>query len=269
MHRTFRKFSPFFALTRSFLILFSLGFGFSLFSFAADPPKGTDVIVFSNGDQLTGKFLHSSGDSLIFKSNIAGELKFDWAEVKELRSTDQFAVIEKGKHITQKTPDSQIPRGSIAVSGSEINVKGTSGAAQTIPIKNADFVIDEATFQKELHGKPSFFHGWDGSIAAGAAIVEATQNSQNFNAQLALIRVVPNVSWLDPRNRTTANISDVYGKTHQDGIPDTKTSIFHADAERDEQLPGVGPPRDRVRARPAGHRSALSDLRTVDDAARR
>lgn len=236
MHRTFWKFPSLFVSTRHFLILVSLGFGLSLSSFAADPPtpKGTDVLVFNNGDQLTGKFLHSSGDSLVFKSNIAGDVKVDWAEVKELRSTDQFAVIEKGKHITQKTPNSEVPQGSITATGTEINVKGTSAAVQSIPIKNADFVIDEATFQKELHGKPSFFHGWDGSIAAGAAIVQATQNSQNFNAQLALIRVVPNVSWLDPRNRTTANLSDVYGKTHQDGIPDTKTSIFHADAERDE-----------------------------------
>jgi Protein of unknown function, DUF481 len=234
MHPILQKF-PFSILqTRSLSILVLLASGLSLPSFAADPPpKGTDVIVFNNGDQLTGRFLHSGGDSLVFHSNIAGDIKVDWTEVKELRSTEQFAVIEKGKHLTPKTPNSDIPQGSITANGSDINVKGTS-AAQTIPIKNADFVIDEATFQKELHGRPSFLHGWEGSIAAGAALVEATQNSQNFNVGLALIRVVPNVSWLDPRNRTTANLTDIYGKVHQPGIPDTKTSIFHADAERDE-----------------------------------
>lgn len=220
---------------RFFLIMVSLVCGLSVPSFAADPPKapGTDVIVFTNGDQLTGKFLHSSGDTLFFNSDIAGNIKVDWAKVKELRSTQQFAVIEKGKHLSAKTPNADVPQGTITATGSEIKVQGTS-AAQTIPVKNADFVIDEATFQKELHSKPSFFHGWDGSIAAGAALVEATQNSQNFNIGLALIRLVPNVDWLSPRNRTTANFTDIYGKTHQPGIPDTKTSIFHADAERDE-----------------------------------
>jgi hypothetical protein len=234
MHRIPQKFSSFSFPIRSVFLLVSLVFGLSLSSFAADPPRGTDVIVFNNGDQLTGKFLHSSGDSLVFHSNIAGDVKVDWTEVKELRSTEQFVVIEKGKHLTPKSPNSDVPQGSITANGSDISVKGTSAAAQTIPIKNTDFVIDDATFQKELHSKPSFFHGWDGSIAAGAAIVEATQNSQNFNVGLALIRVVPNVSWLDPRNRTTANLTDIYGKVHQPGIPDTKTSIFHADAERDE-----------------------------------
>src|SRR5450631_881000 len=223
-----------FVPTRSLLILILLVGGLSISSFAADPPKGTDVIVFNNGDQLTGKFLHSSGDSLVFHSDIAGDVKVDWAKVKELRSSQQFAVIEKGKHLTAKSPNSDVPQGAITATGTDINVQGTSAAAQTIAIKNTDFVIDEATFQKELHSRPSFFHGWDGSLAAGAAIVEATQNSQNFNVGLALIRVVPNVTWLAPRNRTTANLTDIYGKVHQPGIPDTKTSIFHADAERDE-----------------------------------
>ena len=221
---------------RSFFILVSLVCGLNIHSFAADPPKkpGTDVIVFTNGDQLTGKFLHSSGDTLFFTSDIAGDIKVDWTQVKELRSSQQFAVIEKGKKITEKTPTTDVPHGAITATGTDISVQGTSGAPQTIPVKNTDFVIDEATFQKELHGRPGFFHGWDGSIAAGAALVQATQNSRNFNVGVALIRVVPNVEWLSPRNRTTANFTDIYGKVHQPGIPDTKTSIFHADAERDQ-----------------------------------
>ncbi len=235
MHRILRKFSLASSHTRSFLILVSVVCGLSIHAFAADdPPPGTDVIVFNNGDQLTGKFLHSSGDTLLFHSNIAGDVEVEWAKVKELRSSQQFAVIEKGKHLTPKTPNSDVPQGTITATTTDISVQGTSAAAQTIPVKNADFVIDEATFQKELHGKPSFFHGWEGSLTAGAALVEATQNSENFNVGLALIRVVPNVSWLDPRNRTTANLSDIYGKVTQPGTPDTKTSIFHADAERDE-----------------------------------
>jgi hypothetical protein len=221
---------------RSFLIFLSLVCGFSIPTFAADPPKapGTDVIVFTNGDQLTGKLLHSSGDTVLFNSDIAGDIKVDWAKIKELRSTQQFAVIEKGKKVSAKKPDTDVPQGTITATGSDIKVQSASAPAQTIAVKNTDFIVDEATFQKELHGKPSFFHGWDGSIAAGAALVEATQNSQNFNVGLALIRVVPNVDWLSPRNRTTANFTDIYGKVHQPGIPDTKTSIYHADAERDE-----------------------------------
>src|SRR4051812_21124573 len=133
MHRTSQK-SLFLFPIRSILILISLVCSFSYHVFAADPPKkpGTDVIVFTNGDQLTGKFLHSSGDTLLFNSDIAGDIKVEWTQVKELRSSQQFAVIEKGKHVTAKTPNSDVPQGTITATGTDISVQGTSAAAQTI-----------------------------------------------------------------------------------------------------------------------------------------
>lgn len=216
--------------------------GLSRTSFAAgaDAPKpapkpAPDVIVFSNGDRLTGKFLRSTGDTLTFHSDIAGDISVGWDKVKELRSAEQFAVIQKGQHLSRKIPDSQIPQGTIHVADSEIQVQSAAGAAaSTIPTKNALYVIDEDTFQKEIRNHRGFFQGWNGSVAAGAAFVQATQTSQNFNVGIALARVIPTVNWLAPRNRTTVNFTDIYGKVHQPGTQDTRTSIYHADAERDE-----------------------------------
>ncbi|HVJ08173.1 MAG TPA: DUF481 domain-containing protein [Acidisarcina sp.] len=202
-----------------------------------DPKPGTDVVVFTNGDQLTGTFLHSSGDKLVFHSDNAGDITVGWDKIKELRTTEKFAVIQKGQKLSRKTPDSEVPQGTIHATGTEIQVESATGAAApAIATKNADTVIDQASFEKALRHEPSFFHGWNGTVTAGAAFVEATQNSQNFNVGLALARLVPGVSWLAPRNRTTANFTDIYGKVHQPGTLDTKTSIFHADAERDEYL---------------------------------
>jgi hypothetical protein len=48
------------------------------------------------------------------------------------------------------------------------------------------------------------------------------------------VRAVPSETWLTPRNRTTIDFSDSYGKVTQPGTPEVKTSIFHADAERDQ-----------------------------------
>jgi Protein of unknown function, DUF481 len=218
-------------------VLLATWFAGSLTCIAADQPKSEpDVIVFNNGDQLTGKFVSSAGDSLVFHSDIVGDVTVDWDKVKELRSPRQFAVIETGKHITRKTPDSEIPQGAITATGSDITVHGPATAVQSIPVKNAQFVIDDAAFQKALRHEPGFFHGWTGSAVAGAAFVEATQNSQNFNIGVALARLIPGLTWLAPRNRTIADFTDIYGQISQPGTPTTKTSIYHADAERDEYL---------------------------------
>ncbi len=224
--------------TRWVLLALIATSGFGRLAMAADAPKpAPDVITFTNGDQLTGKLLHASGGKVAFHSDIAGDITVEWEKVKELKTSQQFAVLAKGQKVTKKTPDSQIPQGTLSATGSDIELQTSSGTALPgIPTKNAEFVVDEATFQKELHHEPGLSQGWAGSVAAGAAFVVATQNSENFNIGIALARVVPNVEWMAPRYRTTANFTDIYGKTHQPGIPDTKTSIYHADAEHDWYL---------------------------------
>jgi hypothetical protein len=73
--------------------------------------------------------------------------------------------------------------------------------------------------------------------------VEATQKQYTFNGAVALMRVVPTVNWLNPRNRTTVDFTGSYGKITQKAYisggvfyppTNTKSAIYHADAERDE-----------------------------------
>jgi hypothetical protein len=222
---------------------------------AAPAPAAPDVIVFTNGDQLSGKFLRSAGGTVTFHSDIAGDVNVPWDKVKELRSGTVFAVFEKGQHLT-KTPLDKVPQGTVTIQGDKLEVRrvigwasgGTTegamgqglGEAKEIAFKNTDFVIDETTFLNEVRHEPNLLHGWAGSLTGGASFVEATQNTMTFNGAVAMVRVVPGVNWLLPRNRTTANFNGSYGKITQPqaagapSLPDVKTAVYHADAERDE-----------------------------------
>ena len=64
-----------------------------------------DVIIFTNGDQLTGKLLREVGGSVTFHSDIAGDVTVTWDKIKSIHSSQQFAVIQQGQHVTRKTPD--------------------------------------------------------------------------------------------------------------------------------------------------------------------
>jgi len=64
-------------------------------------------------------------------------------------------------------------------------------------------------------------------------LVEAIAG-QSAERALGLVRAVPTVSWLDPRNRTIFDVLGSYGKITETGTPTIKSAIFHADAERDE-----------------------------------
>jgi hypothetical protein len=52
-----------------------------------------DVIVFANGDQLTGKFLRSVEGKVVFHSDLAGDVTVSWDKVKEIRSESKFVVL--------------------------------------------------------------------------------------------------------------------------------------------------------------------------------
>ena len=61
------------------------------------------------------------------------------------------------------------------------------------------------------------FAGWNGPVTAGATLVTATQNQYTVSGAIGLVRVVPTVSWLDPRNRTSLDFSASFGEITQLG----------------------------------------------------
>src|SRR5580704_10471203 len=213
--------------------------------FAADDKPQPDVIIFTNGDQLSGKFVQAIGDKVSFHSDIVGDVTVDWSKIKELRTAQKVAVIQKNVEFKHHQVPASVPVGTVSVADSQISVQSATNATiATIPIKNAEFVVDETTMNKQLRGHPGFFQAWNGAATAGLTLVQATQNQYSFNGAVALVRQVPTVSWLDPRNRTTIAYTQSYGKITDPSYIDangnlvassySKSSIYHAGAERDQ-----------------------------------
>jgi Protein of unknown function, DUF481 len=214
--------------------------------FAADDKAQPDVIIFKNGDQLSGKFVQAIGDSISFHSDIVGDVTIKWSNVREVRTAQKLAVVEKNTQFKHHQIPPSVPIGNLSVTDDHIAVSGTSATIAPIPIKSAKYVLDETTLNRQLRGEPGFFQAWNGAATAGVTLVQATQNQYSFNGAVSLARVVPTVSWLDPRNRTIIDYSQSYGKITQPSYTDvngnfipstfTKTSIFHADAQRDQYV---------------------------------
>jgi hypothetical protein len=164
---------------------------------------------------------------------MAGDLTFTWDKIKSISTSRKFAVIEQGQHVSQKT-ENAVAQGAVTIQDEKVQVDGGTGAAgKEIPQKNAQYMVDEDSYLKQVRGNQGWRYGWSGSLTAGAADVEATQNSRTFTGAGTFIRTIPGVGWMDPRNRTTADFSVAYGSLSQPGAATTKTNILHADAEHD------------------------------------
>src|SRR5271156_2077523 len=105
------------------------------------PAPTADVLVLANGDQLTGKLLGEADGTVTFHSDMAGDLTFTWDKIKSIRTTQKFAVIEQGQHISRKTPDSSVAQGTIAIQDETVQVGG-----KEIPEKNAQYLVDQDSY---------------------------------------------------------------------------------------------------------------------------
>lgn len=225
-----------------------LGFAFAITTAAcaAQPAASAapgDVLVLSNGDTLHGKLVSEVGGKVTFHNDSLGDVTVGWDKIKELHAAGNFAVLDKTVKRGRKKHEDNIPSGSLEVTNDAVTVHGEHAPPAPIPTKNAEYIVDAPVFDKQLNHEPSFAAGWNGAATAGATLVQATQNQYTVSGAIGLVRVVPTVTWLDPRNRTSFDFSGSYGKITQPAYTSggvtvaattTKSAIYHADAERDQ-----------------------------------
>ncbi len=207
----------------------------------AAPKPPSDVVIFTNGDQLTGTLERGSGNSIVFKSDMAGEITIPLDKVKELHSASSFAVLRKDHPVKNVTAARAITSAPLSYSDGTLTINHP-GAPEVVPEAQIANIIDQDSFTKDVH-KGGFRDGWNGAVSGGATIVRATDYGESFTAGIGLVRTMPEVSFLPARDRTSFNLQETYGKLTSPVIPQTTpptpasvtlTSIFHADAERDE-----------------------------------
>jgi hypothetical protein len=202
---------------------------------AADATAKPDVLVFSNGDTLAGKLDHEAGGTISFASDNAGTVEVPWAKLKELHTEGSYAVIETGASVGRKKANLNIPVGTISIHGDTLTVTTSSGTHE-IPVAKIAYIVDQATFDKNVNKKQGLTEGITGAITAGVSTVSSTQNSVSINSGVVLSRVVPPVTWMPARQRTLLDFNSNYGKVTQPNTPTVKTNILHAGIEEDEYL---------------------------------
>jgi hypothetical protein len=208
------------------------------------PMQEPDVLVLINGDTLHGKLVSEIAGKVIFHSDPLGDISIGWDKIKELHTSQKFAVIDPKLKTRGKKAARQLPVGTIEVANQAVILHPENAAAEVpLPVKSAQYIMDEATLNKQVNQEPGFFSGWNGAAAAAAALVTATQNQYAVSGGISLVRVVPTVTWLNPRDRTSVDFTGSFGKIIQPAytsgtttIPAvvTKSAIYHADGERDE-----------------------------------
>lgn len=191
-----------------------------------------DTIVFTNGNELSGKLVKVENGKATFHTDALGDFTVSLDKVESIRTGEPFAVIQEGTSLRRGAPRSSVPQGQVAVQNKNVTI-GTGSQARVLPESQAQFIIAEPDFNKAVYGRHGWLNDWSGTLTAGLAMVEATQNSRTFNGSAAIARTVPGVDWMAPSYRTTTDFAATYGSVSSPGFPTVKTNIIHGGVEQD------------------------------------
>jgi putative salt-induced outer membrane protein YdiY len=160
-------------------------------------PVAADEIQFLNGDRLTGKIVKAEGGKLTIKTESAGDVTVDLAQVKTF-STDEPIVLKSGD-TTLRSKVSAGPDGTVQV----VPVEG--GTAQVIALKDV----------AQINPPPV---KWTGSLTVNALVTRGNSETENIGATFNAIRRSEN-------DRITFGAGYYYGRQKDQDTGDKETTI--------------------------------------------
>src|SRR3954453_3917295 len=103
---------------------------------------GPDTLILVDGEKLIGHLLRSTGDSVMFHSDIVGDVIVNWSKIEQLKSNQNFAVVEKGLKLRTNESDAKIPQGSVTLEDGNLSVLSTGqNTLLTLPLGQIADVI--------------------------------------------------------------------------------------------------------------------------------
>jgi len=194
------------------------------------PPA--DVLIFGNGDKLTGKILSADSAAVTFQSEVAGKVTIPWTTVRELQSASSFVAIPKGVVLVRGSEPTGTLRGKMALNKQDLELKGDDPApVQTLPLNKVATVIPASTFT-EVNKPVGFFTNWHGRGAFGVNLTRSTQDVLGYSTGFNAVRQDPSVPWESLKSRDTIDVNYVQSKISSYG-ESIDISIMNALYERD------------------------------------
>ena len=132
-----------------------------------------DQVVLKNGDRLTGSVEKSDGKTLVIKSDLAGEVTINWADITSVSTTQDL-------HVGLK--DGKTAVGPVTTTDGTLQVATkTSGTVSTpkddVTTLRSD--SEQAAWEKTQH--PGLLEGWTGGATFGFALTRGNSESKNLN----------------------------------------------------------------------------------------
>ena len=177
--------------------------GALLIALFSSPVRGiSQVVIFKNGDQLTGEWIKVDSGNLTFKSDALGQAIIPIAKVGTFVVSKPVVVVMK---------DGQVLSGELALSPSgnwEVKQPGET-AVVTVAAALVQAIVPKADYRPQAtHQQP--WQGWKGRSNLGYSLQRGDQQAGALSMSLNMIRKQPDVPGQPERWRTNYNLTTLF-----------------------------------------------------------
>jgi len=127
-----------------------------------------DVLIFTDGEKLIGQFKSAKGASVVFKSDMAGELTVPWSKIQELRTSRPFAVIGKNVSSPNTRMSARCRKATSPLTTRRSRYNPRPARRARSPWPDAGFVVAQPDFEKAMNRADGLFQDWAGSDYGGS-----------------------------------------------------------------------------------------------------
>jgi putative salt-induced outer membrane protein YdiY len=181
-----------------------------------------DQVSLKNGDRLTGTIVKSDGQTLVLRTDYAGDVSLNWSAIQGLQS---------GQELYVQLLDGRTVVGPVSGSNDKLQIVTKSGATVETPLSSVKGLrnnAEEAAYDKTLH--PGILEEWKGGLAFGFSLTRG--NSQTKNLSLGFLASRQTLS-----DKLSLDATSVYARNDAPGaVPATTANAAGGGARYDHNL---------------------------------
>lgn len=219
-------------------ICFLFGALFLLFGICegrAEAPHGSkDIIVFANGDRLSGKLKQATHDSVTFVGDVTKLISLQWVDIQEIDMGAQtLCVIGKTIAGSGASNDFYLDQAKVKVDGTELVFSSKGTDIHRIPIDQLLSAIPRVSNDKQTASQPSsLFRGWGGQLQSQDSLTSSTQQQYQVGASLHMARATQSDEAF-AHEITSINLQATYGESKKPGASPVITQVYEGGVQHD------------------------------------
>lgn len=153
-----------------------------------------DVVVFKNGDRLTGEWSRVEGSSLFFKSDAVGNLQIPLSKIETFSTSGPTVTVLKGG-AAERGIAYLLPTGNWMLALH-------TGARMIKPDAVAVILPEQAFIRMGGEQRPELWRNWQGKLTLGYSLERGDTQAGTLSTGVDALRTQPNLPGMQTRWRT-------------------------------------------------------------------